>query len=275
VRPWLDVLYADVDGTLLGPGGSLFAEAAGGPTGRAAAAVAALHEAGVRLVLVSGRTRARLTEVARVLGASAYVAELGAFLVEGTGPDATVLPCFGAYRGPSTPFGAIARSGAAALLLERFPGRLELHTPWSGEPREATVLLRGLVDPDQASEVLERAGLGWLELRDNGALRRPFPHLRLPEVRAYHLLPRGVSKAAAVRTHLERRGLHPERAAAVGDAPTDLELREVVGSVVIVGGGPLEGPGPSPARPGRVISVDEPGPAGFTRAVELLLRRRL
>ncbi|HXF35671.1 MAG TPA: HAD family phosphatase [Actinomycetota bacterium] len=270
MRP-LDVLYADVDGTLLGPGGSLFADAGGRPTGRGARAVAALHEAGVRLVLVSGRTRARLGEVARVLGASAYVAELGALLVEGTDPRATVVPCFGSYRGPGSPFEAIARSGAAALLLERFRGRLELHSPWSAEPREATVLLRGLVDPEEAKELLERAGLGWLELRDNGPVRRPLPHLDLPEVRAYHLVPRGVGKAAAVRLHLERHGIDPGRAAAVGDGPADLEVGEVVGTVVLVGV-PREA---ADARPRgtdrRIVAVEEPGPEGFARAVEALL----
>ena len=29
----------------------------------------------------------------------------------------------------------IERSGAPALLLERFPGRLEYHTPWSAKAR--------------------------------------------------------------------------------------------------------------------------------------------
>ncbi|HXF73206.1 MAG TPA: HAD family phosphatase [Actinomycetota bacterium] len=256
------VLYADVDGTLVGVGGSLFATADGAPTAAAAEALAALHRAGVSLVLVSGRTRGRLAEVARVLGAAAYVAELGALLVDGVGPDAPVLRCFGAYRGPLPPAEAIARSGAGALLLERFRGRLELHDPWSREPREATLLLRGLVDPAEVNRTLEAAGLGWLELLDNGRLRRPFPHLEVPEVRAYHLVPRGVRKAAAVRLHLERRGWSAEEAWAVGDAPSDLELAGVVGRFVLLG--EAAPGGPSSAAP-------RPGPEGFAQAVEALL----
>lgn len=260
------VLYADVDGTLVGAGGSLFATAEGAPTGAAAEALAALHRAGVALVLVSGRTRGRLAEVARVLGAAGYVAELGALLVDGTGPEAPLLRCFGAYRGQAPPAEAIARSGAGALLLERFRGRLELHEPWSREPREASLLLRGLVDPAEATAALEAAGLGWLELLDNGKLRRPFPDLDLPEVHAYHLVPRGVRKATAVRLHLERRGWSPEDAWAVGDAPADLELAGTVGAFVLLGG-------PAPDLPRNALVVGRAGPEGFAEAVAALLAR--
>ncbi|HWO69593.1 MAG TPA: HAD family phosphatase [Actinomycetota bacterium] len=260
------VLYADVDGTLVGAGGSLFATAEGAPTAAAAEALAALHRAGVALVLVSGRTRGRLAEVARVLGAAGYVAELGALLVDGAGPEAPVLRCFGAYRGQAPPAEAVARSGAGALLLERFRGRLELHEPWSREPREATLLFRGLVDPAEATRALEAAGLGWLELVDNGRLRRPFPHLDLPEVRAYHLVPRGVRKAAAVRLHLERHGWSPEEAWAVGDAPADLELAGTVGTFALLGEA-------APDLPPNALLVDRAGPEGFAEAVAALLAR--
>ncbi|MGH2738587.1 MAG: HAD family hydrolase, partial [Actinomycetota bacterium] len=63
------VVYTDLDGTLLGPGGSLFASPGGGITGRPAEAVAALHRAGVALVPVSGRAEVRVKEAARLLGA--------------------------------------------------------------------------------------------------------------------------------------------------------------------------------------------------------------
>ncbi len=65
------VLYADLDGTLTGPGGSLFAAIPEGTTPRGADAVARLHGAGTQLVLVSGRTRTQTREAARMLGASA------------------------------------------------------------------------------------------------------------------------------------------------------------------------------------------------------------
>jgi len=260
------VLYADIDGTLVGAGGSLFATAEGMPTAAAAEALAALHRAGVALVLVSGRTRGRLAEVARLLGAAGYAAELGALLVDGPDPDAPVIRCFGAYRGRVPPAEAMARSGAGALLLERFRGRLELHEPWSREPREATLLLRGLVDPAEATGALEAAGLQWLELLDNGRLRRRSSHLDLPEVRAYHLVPRGVRKADAVRLHLERHGWSPEEAWAVGDAPADLELAGIVGTFALLGEA-------APDHPPNALLLGRAGPEGFAEAVAALLDR--
>jgi hypothetical protein len=139
----LRVLYADLDGTLTGPGGSLYAAIPSGWTPRGAEAVARLHAAGVELVLVSGRTRPQAREAARMLGARSYVAELGSFVVDGD----EVVTTFGDGFGGGTPFEAITRSGAGSFLLERYAGRLEPHTPWSAEPREATLLVRGLVDP--------------------------------------------------------------------------------------------------------------------------------
>ena len=85
------------------------------------------------------------------------------------------------------------------------------------------MLLRGEVDPDEAGAALRRAGYGWLDLRDNGALRRIVSTLELPgPPHVYHLAPRGVSKAAALRSHRERHGIAPEQAAAVGVAAADL-----------------------------------------------------
>jgi phosphoglycolate phosphatase len=233
-RP-VKVVYADLDGTLTGPGASLFAAIPEGTTARGADAVARLHGAGIELVLVSGRTRAQAREAARMLGAAAYVAELGAFLVDGD----EVVTTFGEHPsgGAGTPFEAITRSGAGGFLLDRYAGRLELHTPWALEPREATLLLRGFVDPLEATATLAAAGYGWLEVRDNGVARRPFPTLDLPEVHVYHVVPREVGKAGAVALHRSRHGLAREETVAVGDSPSDLEVAPEVGAVFVVANG--------------------------------------
>ncbi|MGH2687076.1 MAG: hypothetical protein ACRDJP_16550, partial [Actinomycetota bacterium] len=60
------ILYVDLDGTLFGPGGSLFASGSGEVTMGAADAVGALARAGVRVVPMSGRTESQVREVARV-----------------------------------------------------------------------------------------------------------------------------------------------------------------------------------------------------------------
>jgi phosphoglycolate phosphatase len=263
------VLYADVDGTLVGPGGSLFATGHG-PSARAALAIAALHEAEVELVLVSGRTREQLREAARLLGAAAFIAELGAFVVE-RGPDEEVTTNFGAFSGTGTPFAAMARSGAGAFLLERFEGRLEPHTPWAFRDREATMLFRGFVDEREASEALVRARYGWLEVCDNGRISRVYESLDVPEVRAYHLVPRGVNKASAVKVHRERRGLPLEQTAAVGDSASDLHMAPEVGAMALVGASESQ----IEAADGAVFTTERAGGEGFAETVEILLGRDL
>lgn len=258
------VVYVDVDGTLVGPGGSMFAGPTG-PSGRAAQAIARLHEAGVDVVPVSGRSRDQMSELARLIGARAYVAELGALLVERDGGE-HLTENFGEFPGRGRPAEAIARSGAAAFLLERFAGRLELHTPWALRPRTATMLLRGLVEPEEAAEALRRAGYRWLALRDNGALRGTYPHLESPEAHVYNLAPRGVTKASALRLHRERHSLAREDVAAVGDSPADMEMALEVGTMFLVGSTAVP-----PDTPGDVVAIQSPAGHGFAEAVERLL----
>jgi hydroxymethylpyrimidine pyrophosphatase-like HAD family hydrolase len=76
----LHVLYTDVDGTLVGPRGCFFAAEDGSGTLAPAEALVALHDAGVKIVLVSGRTRAQLLEAAMLLGADGFIAEMGALV---------------------------------------------------------------------------------------------------------------------------------------------------------------------------------------------------
>jgi hypothetical protein len=231
----LRAVYTDLDGTLFGPGSSLFADAGGGVTTRPAEAVAGLHRAGVALVPMSGRTRAQVREAARILGARDFIAELGGLMcLDG---DAEVVRSTGRFQGSGSPVEAMGRSGAAGLLLEAFPGRLEPHAPWAFEPREVTMLFRGRVGPDEARRVLDEGGHGWLDLRDNGVIGRRFPALEGDEVHAYHLLPREVSKATAVADHARRRGISPESCVVIGDSETDAEMAGRVGAVCIVANG--------------------------------------
>jgi hydroxymethylpyrimidine pyrophosphatase-like HAD family hydrolase len=263
----LRALYADLDGTLLGPGGSLFTTP-DGPTERGASALAALQRAGVELVLVSGRTREQMREAGRILAAAATIAELGAFITDRGADGEDTTTNFGEYRGGGTPFEAMARSGAGGFLLERCAGRLEPHTPWAFQDREATMLFRGFVDPAEATVALAEAGYDWCELLDNGIIRRRFDTLDVPEVRAYHLVPRGVNKASAVALHRDRHGFAADETAAVGDSLSDAQMAGEVGRVFIVGGGE---PSLHEARPDNLTIVEEPAGEGFARAVEELL----
>jgi phosphoglycolate phosphatase len=226
------VVYTDLDGTLLGPGASLFAAERGGITLRAAEAVADLGRRGVALVPMSGRTLEGVREAARLLGATDFIAELGGLTCYDLGQE--VVHNHGAHRGPGTPFEAMARSGAAGLLLEAFPGRIEPHAPWAFSGRECSMLFRGHVDLEEARAALAGGGHEWLDLHDNGVIRRSFRGLDVGEVHAYHLVPRGVNKASAVAGHLRRRGLDRAEAVAVGDSLSDAEVAAQVGAVYLV-----------------------------------------
>jgi phosphoglycolate phosphatase len=225
-------VYTDLDGTLLGRGASLFRDAEGGFTLLAARALEACHRAGVEVVLKSGRRRETLREDARLLGATAYAFELGSGLVidgETTWLTGDLQPSDG-----RSVHDLIADTGAPALLLERYAGRLEYHAPWHAG-REVTHLMRGLVDVGRANALLAERGLGHLRLVDNGrvAPRPSLPGLPGPP-HAYHLLPATASKAGAVAQHLRVRGYAPAECIAVGDSREDLDVAGVVGRFFLV-----------------------------------------
>jgi hydroxymethylpyrimidine pyrophosphatase-like HAD family hydrolase len=229
------VLYTDLDGTLFGPGGSLFTSADGSVTGRAAEALAALHRAGIALMPVSGRTVSQLRETSRLLGTRDFIAELGGVTCYDLETDVIRAP--GSFVRGRTPFEALSASGAAGFLLDAYPGRIEPHAPWGFEGRETSMLFRGHVDLAEARDLMERSGYGWVDIQDNGILSRRFPGLHTDEVHVYHLAPKGVDKASAVRADLTRRGLQAGDAVAVGDSPSDAALAPYVAAAFIVANG--------------------------------------
>jgi hydroxymethylpyrimidine pyrophosphatase-like HAD family hydrolase len=212
-------LYVDLDGTLLGRAGSLLHDGDGNVAIDGVRAVQACLRAGVEVVLMSGRRRAQVHEDARLLGQSSYIFESGACVVlEGEEHWLTG----GLMPGDLTIAEQIERSGAPALLLEHYAGRLEYHEPWHVS-REVSHLFRGLVDAFDADRLLAEHGHGNLRLVDNGAVSRRSPALAaLEQVRGYHLVPAGVSKARAVAAHRRARGLEREECFAVGDSREDL-----------------------------------------------------
>jgi hypothetical protein len=197
--------------------------------------------------------------VARVIGATGFIAELGGIVHTGT----EIVRRYGAFQGPGTPYQAMARTGAAGFLLEAFAGQLEPHAPWAFRGRECTMLLRGRVETAAARQALADAGYGWLDLVDNGRIAHPGP---TPVVHAYHLAPMGVTKADAVAEDLARRGITGDRAVAVGDGPSDAAVAEHVAAVLVVANGvePVEDAGP-PAE--NVYAMDGEWGEGFAEVV--------
>jgi hydroxymethylpyrimidine pyrophosphatase-like HAD family hydrolase len=224
-------LYLDLDGTLLGRGASLLHDGEGSVTLEGVRAIQACLRADVEIVLMSGRRQAQVKEDARLFGQSAYIYEAGACLVL-DGEEHWLTG--GMVPGELTIAEQIEETGAPALLLESYPGRLEYHEPWHVN-REVSHLFRGLVDAFEADEMLAANGHDQLRLVDNGVVNRRSPDLaELPHVRGYHLVPKGASKAAAVALHMQIRGYGPEQTFAVGDSREDLACAAHVGSFWLV-----------------------------------------
>jgi hydroxymethylpyrimidine pyrophosphatase-like HAD family hydrolase len=227
----LRCLYVDLDGTLLGPGASLLRDAEGGFSLDAVRALQACHRAEVEVVIFSGRRQAQTMEDARLLGQTAYIFEVGTGLVidgELSWLTGDLQP-----RDGKTIHDLIGESGAPDLLLDHYAGRLELHSPFH-LGREVSHLMRGLVNTDEANQLLDGNGHGDLRLVDNGAIS---PKDSLPDIRrphAYHLIPRESSKARAVATHMQARGYAPEECVALGDSREDVDVAQAVGRFFLV-----------------------------------------
>jgi phosphoglycolate phosphatase len=261
-------LYVDLDGTLLGPGGSLLRGASGGFSLLGVRALEACARADVEVVLYSGRRRANVFEDARLIGQRSYIFEIGCGLVlDGE------LEWLTDGIAPSDSAGSIhdqiEASGAPALLLEQFAGRLEYHTPWSAG-REVSHLFRGAIDLEEAAAALAGAGLGWLRMVDNGIVTehaRSMPQLEI--VRAYHLIPAGASKSRAVARHMQARGYEPSECIAAGDSREDMDADAVVGAFWLVGNALDQDPGIADVARGRPrVRIAEAGfGAGVYEAV--------
>jgi hydroxymethylpyrimidine pyrophosphatase-like HAD family hydrolase len=212
----------------------LFRAADGGFTLDGARALQACARAEVEVVIFTGRRQQGVYELTRLIGQTSYIFELGCGLVVDGELEWLTGDCVPSEE-HGTIYEQIAASGAPDLLLEAFAGRLEYHTPWS-VGREVSHLFRGLVPADEASAVLEQAGLGWLRLVDNGVIAAhgaPVAagdwRLEVERVHAYHLIPACASKARAVARHMQNRGYVAEECIACGDSREDMEAASVVG----------------------------------------------
>ena len=254
----LRAVYTDLDGTLLGAGASLLRDGEGGFSALGVRALEACHRAGVEVVLYSGRRRDQLFHDARILGVGSYVFEAGSGVVV-SGETSWLT---------DTRHDQITASGAPALLLERYAGRLEYHEPWH-EGREVSHLLRGSVDTDEANALVAEHGL---RLLDNGAIRRTMPGVE--QAHAYHLLPREASKARAIAMHMQIRGLQPQECIAIGDSREDAGAAEVVQTFWFVANAVRKDPSLRSIRGHNIRIAQEGWGAGVYEAVVTELAER-
>lgn len=230
------ITLTDLDGTLLGLGGSVLIDANGAPALTTVQAIIEVNLAGLDVVVCTGRNRIQAGEVSRILGWSSFIAELGCIVqydrrqpaeyLLGEWPDGLLLP-------GETPHQAMTRYGALRVLTETFPGKIEEHDPWHTD-REVTHVLRGSIDCAAAQDALNTLEAP-IEIIDNGIVHPPRHTLvDVDEVHVYHLVPKGTSKELAVRTLLERRGLTSDDAIAIGDSATDVEMMNAAALGILV-----------------------------------------
>lgn len=230
------ITFTDLDGTLLGLGGSVLIDAAGAPALTAVQAVVDVNRTDLEVVICTGRNRIQAGEVTRLLGWSSFIAELGCIIMYdrrepaeyllGQWPDGMLLE-------GETPHQAMTRFGALKALTEAFPGKIEEHDPWHTD-REVTHVLRGNIDRAAAQEALDTLEVP-IAIIDNGIVHPPRHTLvDVDEVHVYHLVPKGTSKEAAISTLLARRGLTPDEAVAIGDSATDVEMMNAAALGVLV-----------------------------------------
>jgi hydroxymethylpyrimidine pyrophosphatase-like HAD family hydrolase len=282
VAPAMRCLYVDLDGTLLGPGGSLVRAGDGRFSLDGVRALQACDRAGAEVVIYSGRRQRTVFEDSRLLGLECYIFEVGCGLVidgELEWLTGGVVPS----PEKGTIYEQIEASGAPKLLLERYARRLEYHTPWSRE-RDVSHLFRGLVDLDSVHALLRDEGLGWLRMLDNGVVHEHMAPLTagqadvaiertsglradLPSVRAYHLIPAAASKARAVARHMQIRGYAPADCVAVGDSREDLGASEAVGNFWLVANALERDPSLAAALSARVHAASGSYGAGVYEAV--------
>ncbi|MFA5866787.1 MAG: HAD-IIB family hydrolase [Actinomycetota bacterium] len=231
------VIYTDIDGTMVGPGGCFLKSADGMWTLEAAATLTAAFEAGIDVVFVSGRNRNQLRETGRVIGVVNYISELGAEIIYDQGKE--IIPLVEGFEtGGKTVYEAILDRGLPQKLFQKFGDKLEYHTPWSKEMRFYSHLLRGYIDLEEANTWLAENGHMDLKLVDNGQLASRSENLNhLAELHAYHLIPESVDKAAALRYDMKLRGFKRDETIALGDSWADLPLAGEVGTFYLMKNG--------------------------------------
>jgi len=269
-------LYLDLDGTLLGRGGSLLHDGEGTTSLLGVRALEACLRSGVEVVLMSGRRQQTVASPSRLFGQTAYIFEVGSCLVLDGEEHWLTGDLQPGDRGSI--YEQVRAMGAPDLLLEHFAGRLEYHRPWHHD-REVSHLFRGFVDASEADAVLAEAGFGALRLVDNGAMHSGTHTLGdLPQVRVYHLIPAGVSKAKAVAAHMRARGLRRDDCIAAGDSREDLAVGAEVGTFWLVANAIERDPTirEAVARLDGTVRVTEAGygPGVYEAVVTTLAERR-
>ncbi len=267
----LRCIYTDLDGTLLGRYGSLFADAQGNWTNAGARTLEACHRAEVELVIMSGRRESTVGADSRLFGQTSYIYEAGCgVVIDG---ERTLLTGAWTTDEDGTPAEKLLAAGIPDLLFEAFPGKLEWHAPWH-MGRELSHLMRGEVDVESANALLAQHGHTDVRFLDNGAITRPMEGIETAH--AYHVVPGGASKATAVAFHARARGYRLEECIGAGDSLEDLQVAAAVSRFFVVANGPRRDPALAEAvsrTPNVTVTEGSNGEGVYEAVVSTLAQR--
>lgn len=275
--PKIPTIYIDIDGTLLGKNASLLHDHEGLRTTVAIDALFKAEKAGVDLVVATGRDIYRASEFCRAIGISKYIAELGCVL-HTTGEDIVE---YGAKAGAFVKENNLDTvkfldciHQAAQLLIESYPGRLEMHTPYNRDCF-ASFKLRGNVSVDACNNLLSSHGWPFLEFVPNGhgMFRRTMPDVE--NVLIYHLTPVGVTKAFGISRDQELRTLSASHCYLIGDGMADAMCSDIVDTVFIPANGPISDPNIEKysRENDSVVILEKSHNHGFAQAIDIILRK--
>lgn len=232
-------VYIDLDGTLLGKNASLLHDSTGQRSDVGVDALTRAENAGLDLVIATGRDQYRASEFARVVGINNYIAELGCFIKHGelevVDYGETVDNLFSSGTLKKETFLAELKV-AAEYIITTFQGFIELHARYNRD-QHASIMLKGYVDIEKANQLLKDNGWDYLEITSNGHGMYKRKMKNVDNVLIYHLAPIGVGKASGIKKDQELRGLNPQDCYLIGDGKADVQCNEVVNKVFVPSNG--------------------------------------
>lgn len=239
-------VFTDLDGTMMGPGSTVLANAAGEPSLAFVETLLALRQVGVEVILCSGRSRAMMHEDSRLLGVGAYIAEMGGIIMTDRVHDIWEYFTADMDYDPAcglNPHQIIEQTGVCEQFMERYPGLLEFHNDMSTgfRRREVTIGLRGEIPDEEARALIEEIDME-LDWADNGFLNyiSAPTTLSLPDGvcgRAFNIMPKGLNKGRAIERFCSLRGIDRTETLAVGDSASDFLMADYTELFIMVENG--------------------------------------